>query len=413
MKTTTITTIQVNPRRLLGLGLTAAALLFGNSTQASVLWDGDASHGTGVFGSLNIENQSGQVNVVTDSTYGKVFQFICFNPTTAIKTRTEGSHMAGFDPVKGNTYYFGWRHKWGPLPVQCNKWQALEQIHVQGGNSSGAPVPYQLLSDGCDNNLHFTYQDASSTPHVFYQTAIPLNSWHTFVYHEKWSESSSDGYVELWYDGSMKTLANGSTRYPAAWCYPTTTSYWKWGVYRSGTGTTALGTEYAYLGQAKAGTTFADVDPGGSTGGGGGIDTSAIYQIQNVASGLVLNQQGSTTNGSPISQWTTGSTSVNVQWKFIATSNGYYQINSIKSGLDAVVQSASTSAGAKIVQWSFGSAGNDQWKPTQNSDGSFTFTNLKSGLVLGDPGSSTSTSTQMDQETGNGGSNQKWKLLKQ
>src|SRR3954452_5998452 len=123
--------------RLLLAGLTLAAL-FGSfaPVQASVLWDGDATHGTGVFGSLNIENQSGQVNVVTDSTYGKVFQFICFNPTTAIKTRTEGSHMNGFDPLKGNTYYFGWRHKWGPLPTQCNKWQALEQIHVQGGNSA-------------------------------------------------------------------------------------------------------------------------------------------------------------------------------------------------------------------------------------------------------------------------------------
>ena len=394
------------------LPLTAVLGLVLCTANASVLWDGDASHGTSVFGSLNIENQPGQVNVVTDSTYGKVFQFVCFNPTTAIKTRTEGSHMAGFDPVKGNTYYFGWRHKWGPLPVQCNKWQALEQIHVEGGNSSGAPVPYQLLSDGCDNNLHFTYQDASSTPHVFLMKPIPLNSWHTLVYHEKWSESESDGYVEVWWDGTMQTLANGSTRYPAAWCFPTTTSYWKWGVYRSGTGTTALGTEYAYLGQAKAGTTFADVALSSSTGS---IDTSAIYQIQNEASGLVLNNQGSLTNGSKISQWSSANTSDNLRWHFSnsRTSSGYYEIISQKSGLDAVVQGASTAAGAGIVQWSFGSSGNDQWKANQNSDGSFTFVNLHSGLVLGDPAGSTSTSTQMDQETSNGGSNQKWKLIKQ
>jgi len=265
MKSTITQITQRITRRLPGWSLLASACLFGLTAKASVLWDGDASNGTGVFGSLNIENQSGQVNVVTDSTYGKVFQFICYNPTTAIKTRTEASHMAGFDPLAGNTYYFGWRHKWGPLPVECGKWQALEQIHVQGGNSSGAPVPYQLLSDGCDNNLHFTYQDASATPHVFLMKPIPLNSWHTLVYHEKWSESESDGYVEVWWDGTMQTLANGSTRYPAAWCYPTTTSYWKWGIYRSGTGTTALGTEYAYLGQAKAGTTYADVNPGGSS----------------------------------------------------------------------------------------------------------------------------------------------------
>jgi len=139
--------------------------------------------------------------------------------------------------------------------------------------------------------------------------------------------------------------------------------------------------------------------------------TGTIYELQNLASSLVLNNQGFLTNGSAITQWTF-KTNVNLEWTFIATSNGYYQINSSKSGLDAVVLGGSTAAGAGIVQWSFGSTGNDQWRPVQNSDGSYTFFNLKSGLVLGDPGSSTSTSTQMDQETSNGGSNQKWKLIK-
>ncbi|HXF10828.1 MAG TPA: RICIN domain-containing protein [Desulfuromonadaceae bacterium] len=148
--------------------------------------------------------------------------------------------------------------------------------------------------------------------------------------------------------------------------------------------------------------------PGGAT-----LDTTKKYKLQNVASGLVLNNQGSLTNGSKITQWTATTSSTNLQWRFIATSNGYYQINSVKSGLDAVVQSASTAAGAGIIQWAFGAAGNDQWQPVQNSDGSYTFVNLHSGLVLADPGASTSTSTQMDQETSNGGSNQKWQLLPQ
>lgn len=145
---------------------------------------------------------------------------------------------------------------------------------------------------------------------------------------------------------------------------------------------------------------------------GDGIDTSAVYQLQNVASGLVLNQQGSLTNGSKITQWSGTSTSDNLKWTFIPTANGYYQINSVKSGKDAVVQSASTAQGAGIIQWDFGSSGDDQWKPTVNSDGSYTFFNLHSGLVLEDPGSSTSTSTQMDQWGSNGGSNQKWNLIK-
>ncbi|HXF09720.1 MAG TPA: RICIN domain-containing protein, partial [Desulfuromonadaceae bacterium] len=144
---------------------------------------------------------------------------------------------------------------------------------------------------------------------------------------------------------------------------------------------------------------------------GFGNPFAGTWKIQNVASGLVLNNQGSVTNGSKITQWTATTTSSNLDWTLIPTSNGYYQINSLRSGKDAVVQSASTAAGAGIVQWDFGTSGDDQWKPVPNGDGSYTFFNLKSGLVLGDPASSTSTSTQMDQEASNGGSNQKWRLI--
>ena len=78
--------------------------------------------------------------------------------------------------------------------------------------------------------------------------------------------------------------------------------------------------------------TTSNVGPasGGGIGGGGGNFTG-IYEIQNEASGLVLNNQGSLTNGSAITQWTV-TTSSNLDWQFIPTSNGYYQINSCKSG---------------------------------------------------------------------------------
>jgi len=174
---------------------------------------------------------------------------------------------------------------------------------------------------------------------------------------------------------------------------------------------------YTKYGMYQGGAVVRDIwnNPKYFTGGtitGGTIDTTAQYQLQNMASGLVLNNQGSLTNGSKITQWSSVS-SDNLRWTFIPTSNGYYQINSVKSGKDAVVQSASTSQGAGIIQWSFGSAGNDQWRPVFNNDGSVTFYNLHSGLVLEDPGSSTSTSTQMDQWGANGGANQNWKLIKQ
>src|SRR2546430_15885128 len=111
------------------LAVTAGLLSF-TTARGSILWDGDAATHTPseAFSSLNIENNPGQINVVTDGTYGKVFQMICFD-NSGIKTRTEGSHMKNFQPVPGSTYYFGWRHKWGPYPTLCGKWQVVEQIH--------------------------------------------------------------------------------------------------------------------------------------------------------------------------------------------------------------------------------------------------------------------------------------------
>lgn len=166
---------------------------------------------------------------------------------------------------------------------------------------------------------------------------------------------------------------------------------------------------YGTLGAASAEIQFKNVKlfSGGTTNE---IAFSGNYELQNEASGLVLNNQGSTTNGSAITQWRQEA-NANLEWTFIPTSDGYYQINSVKSGKDAVVQGASTSDGAEIIQWSFGSSGDDQWRPIQNVDGSLTFYNLNSGKVLEDPGSSTNTATQMDQWDANGGSNQKWNLI--
>jgi hypothetical protein len=235
--------------------LTLASGAFCGTSQATILWNGDASKGTGVFGKLNIENNPGTITVVTDSTQGKVFKMVCFDNGNT-KVRTEGSRMAGFQPTAGNTYYFGWKHKWGPLPTKCGKWQVIEQIHLTGSGR----VPFGLHVDGCDANMHWQYNNPSGTAKDFLVLTFPLNSWHSFVYHEKWSNSESDGYVEVWYDGSMKTLKNGKTRYPAAWCNSGTTSYWKWGIYRSGSGG-PIGTSVAYLWRPRAGTTFADVAP--------------------------------------------------------------------------------------------------------------------------------------------------------
>ena len=136
------------------------------------------------------------------------------------------------------------------------------------------------------------------------------------------------------------------------------------------------------------------------------------WQIQNVTSGKVLNQGGSLTNGSPISQWSTAS-SDNLRFNFVPASYGYYEIKSVKSGRDVVVSGASTANGALLVQWSLGSGGNDLWKPAQNSDGTWSFYNHKSGKVIDNAGGSLVNGTQYDQWTAGTSGNLKFVLIAQ
>jgi len=405
-------------RMYLSCGLWLAAvlgILLAVPARATLIWTADTSRGTSVFENLDIGETGGTIKVVTDplGQFGSVYQYyLPDEPSGFGKERTESKGTvtpSGDYQLQNNTdYYIGWRAMWNPMPINPG-WVALWQLHGYG--PSGQPAPLVLRCINGDGNISMQ-NGVSGGSDDFWHVPFKAGVWQTFVVHVNISASASVGYVELWYNGVQQTLAGGVTRMYCQTLDPTSGSYdaVKWGVYRSGA-MDGKGSADAYMSNAKVGTTYADVDPNG--GGGGGIDTSAIYQVQNVASGLVLNQQGSLTNGSPITQWSASSTSQNLQWKFIPTSNGYYQLNSVKSGLDAVVKSASTANGAGIIQWSFGSSGDDQWKPVQNSDGTYTLFNLHSGLVLEDPGSSTSTSTQMDQWSSTGGANQKWNLLKQ
>src|SRR5256885_1762016 len=77
----------VSSRKYLAIGVAfAAGLLFCGSAGATLIWDGDANIGISVFQFSNIENNPGVLDVITDSTYGKVFRMICYdNGSTKVR----------------------------------------------------------------------------------------------------------------------------------------------------------------------------------------------------------------------------------------------------------------------------------------------------------------------------------------
>jgi hypothetical protein len=138
---------------------------------------------------------------------------------------------------------------------------------------------------------------------------------------------------------------------------------------------------------------------------------TGTFEIQNITSGLALNQGGSTTNGSPITQWT-WENSVNEEFTFIATSNGYYQINSVKSGLDVAVKNAGTTNNAPLIQEAFGVTGDDQWEPVQNANGTWAFYNLHSGLTMNNSGGSLTNNSPYSQWSWSSSPNEEFNLVR-
>jgi hypothetical protein len=248
--------------------VTLSLLALPATAHATLLWEGDASKGTGVFG--NLQPVNGTIEIVADPTYGKVFKIVC-NDNGSTKARSEVSRMAGITLSNSGDYYVAWRSKWGPLPTKAGKWQVLSQIHLDGPGSVGGPVPFGLSVPG-DGKMHFNAQDPTGKSTSMWDHDLPIDSWHRYVVHTKMGETLDTGFCEIWFDGVKQTLTNGKQSIPCAMAHANSGSYWKWGVYRSGSGG-PIGQSVHYLQRPMMGTTYADVAEGGGgegTGGGGG-----------------------------------------------------------------------------------------------------------------------------------------------
>ena len=142
---------------------------------------------------------------------------------------------------------------------------------------------------------------------------------------------------------------------------------------------------------------------------------SGSYEIQNVASGLAVQvQTSSTASVKPIVQDTFSSAS-NQLWTFVPTSGGYYHIQNVNTGQVMNASGLTAKSGEPIVQYPAAGIipGNDQWMPVQNPDATYSFFNLNSLQALDDPGESTQPGLQLDQYFGNSTSAQSFRLIAQ
>jgi hypothetical protein len=227
----------------------AAPLLLISAASASVIWDGDASKGKGVFkayGTGNVESPA-TLDAVSDSTQGMVWRY--HKPSGSNRSETHGCRNGSTNVVfnNGNLYYLGWRNR---ITNTTNN-NAVFQWKAYGSNmTQNFPLVLKIVS----GQLRLQYTPPGGNSVYIWSGPINTSSWYHQVLAIRVSTSASTGYVEFWRNGTKQTFTNGSQRYmcrtlDAEHCCP------KWGIY--GASTTTITN---YVDGLKVGTTYGDVD---------------------------------------------------------------------------------------------------------------------------------------------------------
>jgi hypothetical protein len=228
---------------LLALSIAAGSSLWTPSASASLIWDGDASKGTGVFGNLNCDSP-GSVTTTNDATQGRVFRYN--KPSGSNRCENHGISVGGSRYVfrNNNTYYFGWRYK---LSTNANN-NANFQWKSYGNHIQNWPVVLKMVG----GRATMIQRQPGNQVSTIWSTPLSANVWTNVQIGLHLSDATRGGWVELYWNGSQQTFNNGTKRY-ACRLFDSIVEP-KWGIYG---GENMSMTNF--VDGLKVGTTLADV----------------------------------------------------------------------------------------------------------------------------------------------------------
>jgi hypothetical protein len=244
------------------------AVAAASHAQAAVLWDGDASKGTGVFKGL--ECVAGKITVDQDPKYGPVWKF--FFPDGDKRCEVRGSK--DYVITENTDIFVGWRVKYD-IALGSLRYVFQMKGYPPPALESNHPVVFATEQ----NNLVLINYVPGDKRKTIWSSPIEHNKWMTVVLHMKMSKNPATGYIELWFNGQKQKFSDGSDRIPANTFDAGITDV-KWGIYRGGQGP---GDCMEWLGSPKIGTTYEDVAPGESGGSAG--DAAVVPVVDASAAG--------------------------------------------------------------------------------------------------------------------------------
>ncbi|MFF4966190.1 hypothetical protein [Streptomyces sp. NPDC001037] len=219
------------------------------SAQAAVVWDGDASQGTGVFGNIECDSPGSLVTAAQDDGHGTVFRYTKAVGTYRCESRGIKVNGAKYAFADGHTYWFGWEHKFSVVPTSS------DFVPWQWKSYPNADQNYPLLMTVGNGKLNLVYVGPGQGWKYIWSKPVEAWDWNKVAIGIHTSSSASSGWVELYYNGSKQTFSNGTTRFTGrTW---DSANEPKWGAYDRGNTTTEIVNRVDSL---KFGTSYSDVD---------------------------------------------------------------------------------------------------------------------------------------------------------
>jgi len=229
--------------RLLALPVLVVAVA--PSASANVLWRGDYETGD-LSQWAGVEGLTSRLTIVQSPVrQGKyalrteLHQGDFANSGT--RNEVENS-SAQYNEVEGNDKWYAWSTMFASDFPAPKTWQVFTQWHHSGLTGS-PPLEFDVLGE--------TIQLAHNGGTILWRTPLVRGVWHDFVVHVFWS--STNGYVDLYYDGT-KVLDHQAT--PTL--NPGQYNYLKQGLYRDAS---IADVGVVYHDGMVMGTTLADVAP--------------------------------------------------------------------------------------------------------------------------------------------------------
>lgn len=227
------------------LALLVLALAVASSASANVLWRGDYETGDlsqwagveGLTSRLTIVQspvRQGKYALRTELRQGDY-------ANSGTRNEVENS-SAQFNEVEGNDKWYAWSSMFASDFPAPNTWQVFTQWHHSGLTGS-PPLEFDVYGE----NIQLAHNGST----VLWRTPLVRGVWHDFVVHVYWS--STNGYVDLYYDGA-KALDHQATQTLYSGQY----AYLKQGLYRDAS---IADVGVVYHDGMVMGTTLADVAP--------------------------------------------------------------------------------------------------------------------------------------------------------